>query len=103
MALDNNDKLWHIKHSADQENISKSSKYFHSIHGLNHSLEWFEPSYFLALWDFEENKSENEKEWQDRGKFSYKQSLKWSIMCEPATEWNRTLFFGGREVRTIDD
>ena len=49
MALDNNDKLWQIKHLADQENISKSSKYFHSIHGLNHSPEWFEPSYFLAL------------------------------------------------------
>ena len=49
MALGNNDKLWQIKHLADQENISKSSKYFHSIHGLNHPLEWFEPSYFLAL------------------------------------------------------
>ena len=94
----NNDKLWQIKHLADQENISKSTKYFHSIHSLNYLPEWFEPSYFLALWGFEEN-----KRWQDREQFSYKQSLKWSIMCEPATEWNRTIFFGGREVRTIDD
>ena len=34
----NNDKLWQIKHLADQENISKSSKYFHSIHGLKHPI-----------------------------------------------------------------